>query len=81
MLGCARSWWAAALTACSAGGGLVGLGWKGRWRENKRKRFFKFSNSLKQMNSNKGLNSNTQNNAPACMQQGIPILHYLIKKK
>jgi hypothetical protein len=40
MLGCARSWWAAALTACSAGGGLVDLGWKGRWRENKRKRFF-----------------------------------------
>jgi hypothetical protein len=26
------------------------------------------------------LNSNTQNNSPACMQQGIPIFHQLIKK-
>jgi hypothetical protein len=42
---------------------------------------FQLSKTTQQMNSNKGLNSNTQNNALACMQQGIPILHYLIKKK
>jgi hypothetical protein len=28
---------------------------------------FPFSKPFKQMNSNKRLNSNTQNNAPACM--------------
>jgi hypothetical protein len=46
---------------------------KGEWREEGD--LFKFQKPLKQMNSNKDLNSNTQNNAPACMQQGIPIFH------
>jgi hypothetical protein len=35
----------------------------------RREKVFKFQNPLKQMNSTKDLNSNTQNNAPACMQQ------------
>jgi hypothetical protein len=38
-------------------------------KEGKGKKVFKFQNPLKQLNSNKDLNSNTQNNAPACMQQ------------
>jgi hypothetical protein len=36
---------------------------------------FQFSKPLKQMNSNKSLNSNTQNNAPACMPHGTSIFH------
>jgi hypothetical protein len=36
---------------------------------------FQISKPIKQMNSNKDLNSNNQNNTPACMQQGIPIFH------
>jgi hypothetical protein len=68
-VGCAR---AAGKETCCA---RLGLKKKGEgWREKRKP--FKFQKPLKQMNSNKSLNSNTQNNVPACMQQGIPIFHY-----
>jgi hypothetical protein len=86
--GCARG-----MLGCDAGGGLAGCdasdGWAGNsdWAENERRegeglkeKLFKFQKPLKQMNSNNSLNSKTQNNTRACMQQGIPILHSLIKK-
>jgi hypothetical protein len=50
----------------------TGFGLKGKKRseEEKEKGFFSnFQNPVKQLNSNKDLNSNTRNNAPACMQQ------------
>jgi hypothetical protein len=47
---------------------------KGEGWRNKRKAFH-FQKPIKQINSNKSLNSNTQNNAPTCMQQGILIFH------
>jgi hypothetical protein len=55
------------------------LGYNKRWARKKgggrgyKGKVFKFQKPLKQMNSIKDLNSNTQNNAPACMQHGIPI--------
>jgi hypothetical protein len=36
--------------------------------EGKGKRFLNFKTHPSKMNSNKDLNSNTRNNAPACMQ-------------
>jgi hypothetical protein len=51
-------------------GGKLGQKEKRRVEEIKEKLF------ILKKHSNKSLNSNTQNNAPACMQQGIPIFHY-----
>jgi hypothetical protein len=56
-------------------GGKLGQKEKRRVEEIKEKLFI-FKKTFKQMNSNKSLNSSTQNNVPACMQQGIPIFHY-----
>jgi hypothetical protein len=69
-----RDEWAALgrqeLLGCGAGDGLrQELGQKEKEEGGGKRKGFPFSKPFKQMNSNKSLNSNTQNNAPACMQQ------------
>jgi hypothetical protein len=57
---------------CCCGVGLECRGWAEKKREKGGGRKETFSNFQKPF---KQVNSNTQNNAPACMQQGIPIFH------
>jgi hypothetical protein len=55
---------------CGAGDGLRQvLGQKEKEAGGGKRKGFPFSKPFKQMNSNKSLNSNAQNNSPACMQQ------------
>jgi hypothetical protein len=66
-----------ALLGCGATLGCS-MSWskKGGGGGGNNRKAFQFQKPIKQMNSNKSLNSISQNSAPACMQQEIPIFHY-----